>query len=94
MREIGNGFIRRVNEGVSLGTGVSKQIAPFQLATNDTAAAVEGAGFFNALVKDMPIGTPIFASLDLDGTPVFKNYMVTANDGTVVTIALQTTTAG
>ncbi len=90
MRAIGNGYIRRVNEGVTMGAGVLNQICPWMLATNDTAALVEAANYFDALAAIMPVGSQIFASLDLDGTPVMKHYMVTANTGSAVTVAIQT----
>lgn len=64
------------------------------LYTNDTAATVEGAGYLNASVKRLPKGTSIRAHMVLSGTPVLKDYIVTGNNGTVVTIALATATAG
>jgi hypothetical protein len=55
-------------------------------STNDTAVTVEGAGYFNAAVKDLPLGSQIFVAGDLDGTPFQKTYVVSANNGSVVTI--------
>ena len=40
------------------------------------------------------VGSTIVASMVRSGTPVLKSYIVTANTGTVVTVALATTTAG
>ena len=89
------GYIRRVNEGVVPPLGVAgATVCLWQVRTNDTAATVEGAGFFNAHADALAVGSVILASMDVDGTPVFKIYMVTANDGSTVTIARQTTTAG
>lgn len=91
MRTLGTGRIRRINEGVAYspaGTGLGvKNICLWHYATNDAAAAVEAAGFFNSMANDLPVGSIIFASLDLDGTPTAKQYVVTANTGTVVTVA-------
>ncbi len=87
MYPIGNGFMRRIGQGVSRGTGYSRNVSDWRLATNDTAAAVEAANFFNARAKDLVLGAFIYASLDLDGAPAGKIYMVTANTGTVVTVA-------
>jgi hypothetical protein len=57
--------------------------------TNDDRAAVETAGYFNALAKRVKVGDHIDVTLDLDGTVMRRNYVVTANTGTVVTIAAQ-----
>lgn len=92
-RTLGNGSIRRINEGVAIGAGNANVVTIWQFATNDLATAVEAAGFFNSLADSMAVGDIIFASLDLDGTPQLKNYMVTAiSAAKVVTVALQTTT--
>lgn len=91
MRTLGTGRIRRKNEGVSYGTGTNiKQLTDWDFATNDDAATVETAGFFNPLATVMQVGEIVYARLDLDGAPLLKVYMVTANTGTVVTVAKQT----
>lgn len=64
------------------------------LFTPDAAAVVEAANYLNASVKRLPKGTIIHAAMALGGTPVLKSYVVTANSGTAVTIALQATAAG
>ena len=89
------GYIRRINEGtVQNGSTYATSIGMWQLVTTETAALVEAANYFNAWVNDLPVGSIIFASMALGGTPKFKIYMVTANTGTVVTVSLQTTIAG
>jgi len=91
MRTIGNGTIRRKDDGITYGSGSSaKQLQDWRLASNDDAATVIAANYFNPLAGIMQVGEMIDASLDLDGTPVGKKYMVTANTGTVVTIAAVT----
>lgn len=87
MRTIGNGTIRRFGAGVSYGSGANiKQLADWDLATDDDVAAIETGGFFNELAADMKVGEIIRARADLNGTPVLRHYMVSANSGTVVTI--------
>lgn len=93
MRTIGNGRIRRKNEGVSYGSGNNiKQLCDWDLASDDDAATVEASGYFNGLAADLQVGEFIVARLDLDGTPKGKIYMVTGNTGTVVTVAEITVT--
>lgn len=88
MRIIGNGRIRRDGAGISYGSGAAiKQLCDWRLATNDDAAAVETAGYFNSLAGVMQVGERIYASLNLAAAPLAKDYMVTANTGTVVTVA-------
>ncbi|MER8380709.1 hypothetical protein [Mesorhizobium sp. M1399] len=95
MRVIGNGRIRRTGAGISYGSGATiKQLQDWELATDDDAATVETAGYFNALAALMKIGEKIIARLDLDGTPAFREYIVSANTGTVVTITRENVTAG
>lgn len=57
--------------------------------TNDDQAAVETVGYFNPLVKRVKKGDHIDMTLDLDGTPVRRNYIVSSVTSTVVTIAAQ-----
>jgi len=57
--------------------------------TNDDTAAVETAGYFNALSKLLKVGDHIDMTLDLDATVMRRNYVVTANAAGVVTIAKQ-----
>ena len=56
---------------------------------NDATAAVITAGYFNSLAARLKKGDIIMMSLDNDGAPMLRNYIVAANDGTVVTIAAQ-----
>lgn len=65
-----------------------------RLTTTETAAAVETAGYFNSAAGRLPKGSRIEATMVLAGTPIGKSYIVTANTGSAVTVAVQTTTAG
>lgn len=95
MRVIGNGRIRRAGAGISYGSGVNiKQLQDWELATDDDAPTVETAGYFNSLATVMKKGEKIVARLDLDGTPAFREYIVSANDGTTVTITRENVTQG
>lgn len=62
--------------------------------TTDAPATVEAADYFNAAAKRLPKGTVITAVMSMSGTPVMKNFVVTANSGTAVTIAVQEASAG
>lgn len=80
--------------GSTAGAAQSQLGNHFSYWTDDAAATVEAAGYFNASVVKLVKGATIDAVMACSGTPVRKSYVVTANTGTVVTVALQTTTAG
>lgn len=81
--------------GSTTGTAKSNLISDWRYGTDDAAATVETAGYFNAERAALKAGDTIRASMALGGTPVFKIYVVTAAPATGnVTIALQATTAG
>nr|WP_321482716.1 hypothetical protein [uncultured Cohaesibacter sp.] len=85
-----NGFKRVVSVGaIGTGSGSVKSFCTYH--TNDDAAAVETAGYFNALASDLQAGDIIMAGLDIDGAPALKNYIVSAVTASAVTIAAQTT---
>lgn len=98
MRNIGTnnvGTIRRWGQGTSYGAGVSAvQLADWRLATSEAASAVEAAGYFNILAGSMKVGELIFASLGLGASVATRLYIVTANDGTNVTVARENVTGG
>ena len=82
---------------VGLASGAQKNalISLFSYGTDDAAATVEAAGYFNAARARLTVGSIIIASMANAGTPVVKTYVVTAVPATGnVTIALATTTAG
>ncbi len=57
--------------------------------TNDDTSALQTAGYFNSIAGRVLKGDIIFASLDLDGTPMLRNYVISSNTGGVVAIAAQ-----
>jgi len=65
----------------------------FRYSTTDAAATVQGAGYFNDAVKHLSVGDVIMATVDIAGTAKLKNYVVLTNDGSAITVGLQTTTA-
>jgi len=77
----------RIDAAVAIGTGAGSVRSLYRFATNDDAATVEAAGYFNAAVAQLTVGDVIIASLDLDGSPLGKLYIVTAVTSTAVTIA-------
>jgi hypothetical protein len=90
MRTIGNGTIRRVSEGVSYGSTNVQQLCDWRLVSNDDHATISAANYFNSLAADLKKGESILATVDYDGTLQLRVYVVTANTGTAVTVALQT----
>lgn len=94
MRAIGNGYLRRMNEGTPLTTGAGGVLSTWHLVSNDAAAAVEASNYLDDAADALNVGDIIFAALDIDGSPVLKNYIVTAISGAgAVTIAVQTAAA-
>lgn len=59
--------------------------------TNDDAAAVETTDYFLTLYERLKVGDLLVVSLDLDGTPTVRWYVVTASTSATVTIARETT---
>lgn len=58
--------------------------------TNDDTAAVETASYFDFMAYRVKVGDIIMCSLDNDGAPMLRNYIVTAVSAAgVVTIAAQ-----
>lgn len=91
MRIIGNGRIRRAGAGISYGSGTTiKQLQDWELATIDDIATIETAAYFNDLAAIMKVGEVIHGRVDLDGTPLLRNWIVSSNDGTTVGITRET----
>lgn len=84
-----NGF-KRVSTVGAIGNGPGSIKSQCAYCTNDDAAAVEATGYFNDLHADLAKGDTIQVSMDIDATPVLKNYIVTGIAAKVVTIAKQT----
>ena len=70
-----NGGGAEAGQGGTL-TGVKKL---WHYTTNDADTVVEADGYFDS--TEMGLGDLIFASLDLDGTPEVKFYIVSVGTG-------------
>jgi hypothetical protein len=86
-----NGLKRQFSKGA---TASGAPNSHWTYETTDAAATVEGANYFAAAVLDLPKGDTIQATMAKGGTPVGKQYVVTANNGATPTIAIFTATAG
>jgi hypothetical protein len=78
---------RLISEGGSTGAGGDKSVRLWLLATEDNAAAVEGANACDVFAGHWQKGDIIMASMVRAGTPVGKSYIVTASSATAITIA-------
>jgi hypothetical protein len=72
----------------------SKDLSVLAYANNFTLwhyttfdSSVTGAGYFNAASNMLRVNDLIIANIDTDGTPATIFYVVTGNNGTVVTVA-------
>lgn len=78
-----------ISAGGAIGTGSGSRKKIYHYATNDADTAVEAGGYFDN--TDMNLGDLVIASLDVDGTPEVKHYIVSAGTGDIasndVTIA-------
>jgi len=84
--------LRRMDYGAAIG-GVS--LGFWSYITNDPAATVETAGYFNGATSYLNKGDIIQAVCAYGTTPVNKQYVVTSATGAAtVVVALQTTIAG
>ena len=55
--------------------------------SNDTAAVIDSASYFDTAADILNVGDIIYVSADEDGTPAFGHMIVNANNGTVVDVA-------
>ncbi len=69
--------MRRINHGGSPASGEAPR-GIWHLATNELQAAVEAANYFDLFGEELQVGDIIMASIDIDGTVVFRNYVVSA----------------
>jgi hypothetical protein len=91
-----NGLRLHTGDGsVGASAGLDKIYREATYVTPDAPAVVEAANYFNAAADRLLKHTVIKAVMTHGGaTPIFKIYIVTANTGTAVTIAVQTVAAG
>lgn len=80
--EIGNGVISQDHEGVAFpqSSTHSQEMRDWRLVTRDDATTIACSSFFDPLARLMKVGEAIIATLDMDGTPELRVYVVTAID--------------
>jgi len=59
--------------------------------SDDAAAAIDSAGYFNTYAKEINAGDVIFATTAASGTPVYGMFSVDSNNGTTVDVKDMTT---
>ncbi len=81
--------------GATTGSAKQAQISKWLYGTDDAAAVVETAGYFNSARSLLSVGDQIEASMAVASSAVSKDYVVTAVPASGnVTIALKASTAG
>lgn len=87
--------VHQVTVGDAAGAATARIITNWLYATDDAAATVEAANYFNGAFARLSKGDIIDASMVNGGTPIRKAYIVTSATGAAtVVVALLTTTAG
>lgn len=75
--------------------GASNHTCFYYYSSNDTAAELLAAGYFNGVRDILSVGDIIHAVADIDGTPDYLNIMVaTVPDTGNVTTSAQTGASG
>jgi len=69
--------------------GNAPQMWTYQTADTD----VNGSGYFNPVAALLKKGDLVYAYVNTGATAAYKMYVVTANTGTAVTVALSLTVA-
>lgn len=87
--------VAQIVVGGTDGNPTSPTIYDMRYATNDAAATVETAGYWNGARALLTVGSQITATMAAGGTPVLKTYVVTVVPATGNVVAvLQATAAG
>lgn len=75
--------------GGAIGTGEGSVKNIYHYATNDADTVVEANGYFDGVTGDpLNVGDIIIASLDVDGTPEVKIYIVSVGGADVTVTAM------
>ena len=86
---------QQASVGSTAGAAQTQQAGLLLYASDDAAATVEVAGYFNGARPFLRKGDIILATMANSGTPVTKQYVVTAVPATGnVTVAIQVVTGG
>jgi len=75
--------LKRITHVGAIGTGGGSVRSLWAYLTNDDSATVETANYFDDVISEMKKGDIIFASLDIDGTPTLRQYVVDGVTGHV-----------
>lgn len=78
--------LKLISDGGAVGATPGNVKNVYAYASNDTAATIEGAGYFNGAKDHVKTGDLVVVSGDNDGAPFAKAYAVTSNDSTTVTV--------
>lgn len=90
-------------EGLNLVSGSKRGKAPqvWAYRTNDTAAVVDGSGYFDngsstntGMRNSMNVGDLIYVYADADGTPSYGLHIVTSNSAGVIDVTNATALGG
>ena len=73
--------LRKFADGGALSTGEGSSKSLHHYVTNDADTVVEADAYFDA--TGFNAGDLIFASLDMDGTPEVKTYVVSVGSGDI-----------
>ena len=76
-----------VKENLSLVSYSGNGFHIWHYTSTDASTVIDAAGYFNAMASEMNVGDVIFANTDTDGTPVYGQFVVNANDGSTVDVA-------
>ena len=71
--------LQHFNNGGAISTGSGSVKKLWHYATNDADTVVEANGYFDSTA--MNAGDLLFCSLDVDGTPEIKAYIVSVGTG-------------
>lgn len=71
--------LKKIADGGALGTAPNNVISIWHYATNDADTVVEANAYFDTTA--MKKGDIVHASLDIDGTPEYKCYIVSVGTG-------------
>jgi hypothetical protein len=88
MRTHGKGNIYRYSESGAFRENYSaRYICDWRLVTRDDAPTVETPGYFDPLASAIDVGEAILVTLDMDGTPQLRMYVVTAKSSLWVKVS-------
>ena len=71
--------LKLIAPGGAIGTGAGSVKNIYHYATNDADTVVEANGYFDS--TSLNLGDIVIASLDVDGTPEVKMYIVSVGTG-------------